>query len=38
MKQVQEERYREDRREFGYGDLWEIFFEEHPEALYLNDE
>ena len=36
MKQVQEERYREDRREFGYGDLWERFFEEHPEALYLS--
>ena len=38
MKQVQEDRYKEVRQEFGYGDLWEIFFEEHPEALYLNDD
>ncbi len=38
MKQEHEDRYKEARREFGYGDLWEIFFEEHPEALYLIDE
>lgn len=38
IKQVQEDQYKERRREFGYGDLWEIFFEEHPKALYLTDD